>query len=166
MASTCPAGKAECDGDTSLGCETDLTSSLGNCSFCGNVCMAANGTPQCVNSACGVAGCNGGYADCDALPSNGCEVTLANNVAHCGDCAVACSNAHGSTSCAAGACAPMCSTNYGDCDGDAANGCEASLNSVSNCGMCGKTCPANGGTPGCAAGVCTTTCDLTGRYAL
>jgi hypothetical protein len=166
LASTCPAGKAECDGDTSVGCETDLTSSLSNCSFCGNVCMAANGTPQCVNSACGVAGCNGGYADCDALPSNGCEVTLANNVAHCGDCTVACSNAHGSTSCAAGACAPVCSTNYGNCDGDTTNGCEASLNSVSNCGMCGKTCPANGGTAGCAAGVCTTTCDLTGRYAL
>jgi hypothetical protein len=166
MVSSCAVGKGECDGDASIACETDLTSSLSNCGFCGNVCSAANGTPSCSSSACAIAACNGGYDDCDGLASTGCEVTLASNVANCGGCGNACTNPNGSTSCVGGACAPLCASGYGDCDGNLRNGCELPLNSVSNCGMCGKTCPANGGTPGCAAGVCTTTCNLTGRYAL
>jgi hypothetical protein len=166
IASNCPAGAGECDGDLASNCETDLTSSPTNCGFCGNSCSAANGSAQCSSSACSVASCDSGYADCDGMPGNGCESTLASGLTNCGGCGNACSNAHGSTSCLAGACTPICSSGFGDCDGDPRNGCEVALDSVSNCGMCGKVCAANGGTPDCAAGVCTTSCSLSGRYAL
>ncbi|MEI8259332.1 MAG: fibrinogen-like YCDxxxxGGGW domain-containing protein [Deltaproteobacteria bacterium] len=58
--------------------------------------------------------------------------------------------------CAAGVCGAACVENYGDCDGNAANGCETDLRSTTaNCGRCGVTC---GGGQVCAAGVCTTAC--------
>jgi hypothetical protein len=115
---------------------------------------------------CAVAGCNSGYADCDGAAANGCEVPLATTAGHCGNCATACSNAHGTTSCVASACKPVCGAGYGDCDTSRTNGCERALNTVSDCGMCGHACPANGGTPQCSSGVCTTVCDVSGLFAL
>jgi hypothetical protein len=47
--------------------------------------------------------CQAGRADCDLNASNGCEVVLATDTAHCGGCDVAC--ADGET-CHAGACVP------------------------------------------------------------
>jgi hypothetical protein len=164
--SACPAGSGECDSNPGSVCETDLTSSLGDCGFCGNACTVANGSAACAASSCIVAGCNGGYDDCDNSPTNGCEIPLATSTAHCGSCGDACGNAHGTTSCAAGNCLPVCSSGWGDCDAQPRNGCEAPLNTVGNCGMCGRVCPANGGTAQCLAGVCSTACDLTGSFAL
>jgi hypothetical protein len=166
QASPCVAGRGECDGDLGVTCETDLTSSLGNCGFCGNMCSTANGSPRCSGSSCGVASCNGGFGNCDGSASNGCETTLASTTAHCGACGAACTNAHGTTSCSGSACAPSCSTGFGDCDSSRPNGCETALNTVSNCGVCGRVCPAGGGTATCNAGVCGVTCNLSGTYAL
>ena len=166
-ASPCAAGRGECDQNLAVTCETDLSSSLANCGFCGNLCTAANGTPACTASSCRIAACNASRADCDALVSNGCEVDLTSDTAHCGSCATSCSNAHGTSSCNTSACVPSCSTGYGNCDGNAPNGCETALNTVSNCGTCGKTCPlVAGGTPTCSAGICGASCDLTGTFAL
>jgi hypothetical protein len=164
--SPCTAGRGECDNDPTVNCETDLTSSVAHCGFCEDACTAANGTPQCSASTCGVASCNSGYADCDGAAANGCEVPLATTTAHCGACATACTNAHGTTSCAASTCKPVCSAGYGDCDTSRINGCERALNTVSDCGMCGRACPANGGTPQCNSGVCTTACNVSGAFAL
>lgn len=46
------------------------------------------------------AGCAPGFADCDGNGSNGCEVELATNAAHCGACGRACGN----DLCTAGTC--------------------------------------------------------------
>ncbi len=165
-ASPCSTGRAECDGDLAVTCETDTTTSLANCGFCGNACTAANGTPNCTNSTCGVASCSSGFGNCDNTASNGCETTLASSTANCGACGAGCTNAHGTTSCSASKCVPSCSTGFGDCDTSRTNGCETALDTVSNCGTCGKTCPANGGTPVCQSGVCNTICSLTGTFAL
>jgi hypothetical protein len=154
QASPCTPGLAECDGNLAVTCETNINTSLGNCGFCGNACSAANGTPQCAAASCGVASCNGGYANCDAVASNGCEVQLATNAAHCGSCATACTNAHGTTSCAAASCVPSCGTGFGDCDASRPNGCETALNTLTNCGSCGNACSTANGTPQCAAGSC------------
>ncbi|MBK8259177.1 MAG: DNRLRE domain-containing protein [Polyangiaceae bacterium] len=43
---------------------------------------------------------------------------------------------------------------FGNCDGNGANGCEASLSSVANCGACGNTCSPQNGQPTCTSGVC------------
>lgn len=44
--------------------------------------------------------------------------------------------------CQNGSC--VCVDNLGDCDGDASNGCEASLMSTAHCGACGRTCLGGG----------------------
>jgi hypothetical protein len=80
-------------------------------------------------------------------------------------CSPACVNPNGTTACVNGRCAPMCSTGFGDCDGDPANGCETSTDTTSNCGMCGRVCTSDAGTPACNAGTCATTCDLSGTWA-
>jgi hypothetical protein len=48
-----------------------------------------------------VATCNTGYADCNGVPSDGCEVDTTTDPAHCGGCGTACAPGH---SCAAGMC--------------------------------------------------------------
>lgn len=164
--SACAPGSGECDSDLGTVCETDLDGSLDDCGFCGNTCSIANGSAACAASSCIVAGCNGGYDDCDGTPTNGCETPLATSTTHCGSCGNACSNPHGTTSCAASSCVPVCSSGWGDCDTLPDNGCETQVNTVGNCGMCGRVCPANGGTPQCMSGVCSTACDLTGSFAL
>jgi hypothetical protein len=79
---------------------------------------------------------------------------------------MACSNAHGTTSCAASTCVPSCTAGWGDCDASRPNGCETPVNTVSNCGACGNVCPAGGGTAICTAGTCGVTCDLSGTFAI
>jgi hypothetical protein len=60
--------------------------------------------------------------------------------------------------CATGTCAiAACDPGFGDCDGNALNGCEADLNSNSSCGNCDTVCPINqycggGGEPGVCGG--------------
>ncbi len=40
---------------------------------CTSGCMVANATPSCMNGQCGIAACNAGYFNTDAMASNGCE---------------------------------------------------------------------------------------------
>jgi hypothetical protein len=166
--SMCPQGSGDCD-TNQADCETNLTNSISDCGFCNNTCTVANGTPRCTSGACAIASCNAGHADCDAAAANGCEVTLATNLANCGSCGAACTNAHGSTSCSSSACAPTCSSGWGSCDGNARNGCETALNTLTNCGSCGNVCPNSmaGASAVCNSGVCGYTCNaLGGVYGL
>jgi hypothetical protein len=72
-------------------------------------------------------------------------------------CSPGCTNAHGTTSCVNGACVPVCTTGYADCDSDVANGCEANLQADPvHCGVCSRACTGDGGSPICTAGVCGT----------
>ena len=84
--------------------------------------------------------CNDSWDDCDSNPSNGCETNLSNTQAHCGQCAISCTNAHGTTECLAGVCKPTCESLTNDCDGNVANGCETPLTTTNNCGACGNQC--------------------------
>jgi len=68
-----------------------------------------------------------------------------NTVGNC--CGVACTATLPNTmgpACVAGRCGfASCAANYGDCDGNAANGCEVDLRaSAMNCGTCGAPCAA------------------------
>jgi hypothetical protein len=52
-----------------------------------------------------------------------------------------------------------CSTGYGNCDSNAANGCEINTNTnVNNCASCGNACTNAHGSTVCTGGVCTPTC--------
>jgi streptogramin lyase len=136
---TCAAGFADCDANTADGCERNLASDLSHCGRCGNACPArANAASVCNAGACGFV-CMQGFADCDGNPTNGCEVNLATNAAHCGMCGNACSPANGTGRCEASACAvASCGTNFADCDRNPANGCEQDTRLT--CGGCDLTC--------------------------
>jgi hypothetical protein len=50
----------------------------------------------------------------------------------------------------------QCDPGFADCNGNPADGCEASLESPASCGACGVVCSAG---QHCARGVCSATCD-------
>ncbi|MEZ4394965.1 MAG: hypothetical protein R3A48_28140 [Polyangiales bacterium] len=152
----CPTGQTNCSG----ACVNTATN-IANCGACGRACTTTNGTPSCVASACGVASCNAGYGNCDSNAANGCETNTGTSVTNCGACGRACSAANGTASCTAGSCGvAACNTGYGNCDGNAANGCEVNLRtSVTHCGACGNTCTApTGGSVACTNGACVQSC--------
>jgi hypothetical protein len=97
----CGAGFADCDLSASNGCEAALASTVAHCGACGNRCVAPNGTPSCAGGRCGLAACNTGFADCDANPTNGCEIDLRSNPSHCGACGRVCA---GGGTCTNGTC--------------------------------------------------------------
>ncbi|WP_233206337.1 hypothetical protein [Haliangium sp. UPWRP_2] len=95
------------------------------------------------------------------------DMRLDSAIDHCGACGVHCPRtAHASlTACQAGACKIIqCDSAYGDCDGQYANGCEASLadsdgqsdTEIDHCGACGVRCPRTMGVnfTACEAGTC------------
>jgi hypothetical protein len=142
---TCAAGTADCNGNGLDGCETSVTTSAQNCGACGNACNVPNATAACAGGACQVGACNLGFGDCDGSAANGCE-TLLTTSTDCGACGVACAKPHGTASCTTGTCTLTgCNAGFFDCDGNAANGCEALP-----CGN-GQHCA---GGAGCVSGVC------------
>ncbi|MBL8684203.1 MAG: hypothetical protein JNK05_33825 [Myxococcales bacterium] len=103
-------------------------------------------------------GCAPGTADCDRNPLNGCETRL-DTLLNCGSCGTSCvTRPNATAACAAGACAYTCRAGFGDCDRNAANGCESTLDTPMNCGRCGNVC--GGTSPLCDAtrGSCVATC--------
>lgn len=155
VCSECGPGLADCDGDPANGCEADLRAAE-TCGACDVRCEGASAlcaregddfvcAERCPSSA--PTQCGGACAD------------TATDLAHCGGCDQPCGRPHRIASCGGGACAiGECEAGWGDCDGDAENGCEASLSSVERCGSCGNACPAPAacqlGPSACTAGAC------------
>ena len=153
---TCNPGYGDCDGSATNGCETGVQGDLAHCGACGQRCAPAHATGRCSAGACGVAACEAGYADCDGSAANGCEVDVRVDAMSCGRCGARCAPAHATGSCSAGACSVVaCDPGYGDCDGDAANGCEVDLRtSAAHCGTCAARCAWPNAAGQCRDGVC------------
>lgn len=108
--------------------------------------------PATQGDAAGCAGnqkrCSGQCVGADSVvfgcASLGCEpCALPHAVAKCGQ---------------AGACAiANCEAGFDDCDGQAANGCEASINTKEHCGTCTRQCL--GASEICSQGECVTQCE-------
>jgi hypothetical protein len=94
----------------------------------------------------------GGTGDAAGDGGSSCTADLASDSDNCGTCGSRCPlRANGFPTCEFATCKTTCNTGFGDCDGVAANGCEASLAADSNnCGQCGRDC--RGGT--CTDGTC------------
>jgi hypothetical protein len=137
----CLPGFANCDGNPSNGCEVNLNTDVNHCGGCNLACNRSNGTASCAAGVCRIT-CNAGFANCDNDPSDGCETAIGTDVRNCGACGRACAIPNATALCSAGTCAvSACLRGYGNCDGNAANGCEASLlDDESNCGSCGTPC--------------------------
>ena len=119
----------------------------------------AHAVATCAVGACGLR-CESGYADCDGMAANGCEVALASDAEHCGRCGVRCGGPSATARCEAGVCGALaCATGFADCDRERANGCEiATADDRANCGACGNRC---GGGRVCGNGACVATCEPT-----
>lgn len=103
-------------------------------------CSLAHAQATCAAGQCAVGSCSAGYGDCDKTAANGCETALGTS-ANCKACGDVCSAPIGTTACVNGACkVTACPSNRGDCDGIAANGCEADLTTTATCASCGQQC--------------------------
>jgi hypothetical protein len=104
-------------------------------------CAAPHAKPTCVEHQCALGACDTGWADCNHLPADGCEVDLS-APASCGGCGIACVPVpNAAVACTAGMCAAQCTAGFGDCNHDPADGCEKPLlDDKHNCGECGRTC--------------------------
>lgn len=163
---TCAGNTANCDGDASNACETNVKTDVDHCGDCDTSCSLAKATAKCMGGTCQVDSCVAPYADCNGDPTDGCEVNTDTDVDHCGACeASPCPTLNGTARCADAKCAITCDANFADCDGQAGNGCEKDVSrDINNCGGCGKTCTASAGkTAWCRNGQCGETTCATGR---
>lgn len=132
----------------------DTSTNPQRCGDCDNECPVPAGAEEatCAGSMCGFS-CLAGRDDCDP-DADGCETNTTNDLANCGGCGMMCDDTRVLTqSCAMSACEiDSCEPDYGDCNDDADDGCEASLTDDPNhCGACGNVC--DSGT-NCRLGVC------------
>src|SRR5262245_18957616 len=82
-----------------------------NCGGCNKPCTLPNGVTSCVNSVCQLVSCNQGFADCNNVGADGCEVNLQNDAKNCGACNKACAMGQ---ACVMGACTNACLNNIVD----------------------------------------------------
>ncbi|MFO0627329.1 MAG: hypothetical protein U0325_17090 [Polyangiales bacterium] len=152
----CASGQS-CEGGTcTLRCPTGLNACGGRCVdlgrnnlHCGRCDLACEGGRLCEGGAC-IVSCATGQSVCGAA----CADTQ-RSVANCGACNQVCEPPNAEPRCVAGACqVASCAAGFGDCDSNAANGCETALSSVANCGRCNGACVTPNATPVCRAGSC------------
>src|SRR5688500_13400811 len=66
----CDPGTADCDGDSSNGCEADLAT-IATCGTCDISCGTANAPgAACLGGACSLP-CDTGFGDCNGNPADG-----------------------------------------------------------------------------------------------
>jgi hypothetical protein len=155
----CDSGFADCDQDPTDGCEVGTSANPADCGICGNVCpVPANAASFCEASLCGYA-CLTGFADCNAVEADGCEINIASDPANCGGCGITCSTSdpNALATCAMGTCGSMCNPGFTSCNGT----CVDETSDVNNCGACGNACATavENATPACQASTCGYTCN-------
>ncbi|MDP3279059.1 MAG: hypothetical protein Q8Q09_27960 [Deltaproteobacteria bacterium] len=145
--SGCTAPALRCGGSC-----VDTTTSTAHCGGCNMACPSpANSIASCNAGRCALT-CMPGFANCDGVDTNGCEVDLNASSTDCGMCGNACpSRISATNTCVRGVCTLQCRPGFANCDGNDTNGCEVSTaNNPSNCGTCGTVCSGSI----CAAGAC------------
>ncbi len=158
----CPNGELICGGN----CTNPKTSK----NYCGasDDCKGANAGKVCAAGA----ECNDGICSCTNSGESVCKIggelkcANAKSSETCG-----CDENGAGVNCSAlpniesgecgsdGQCNLVCSQNFDNCNGDAADGCETDLTTIENCGSCGNACDAANTTGAvCENGSCKYTC--------
>lgn len=146
-AASCVGGTTACG----VAC-VDLANDPENCGACGEACSFPSASAFCSDGACVLGACDAGRGDCDGDAANGCEANTDTDPSHCGGCGAVCGDEHAMGTCSGGKCTVTCDPGHGDCDADAANGCEVDTSAdPKHCGACGSAC--SGGRP-CVLGKC------------
>ncbi len=149
---TCDGTDNDCDGRVDEGFM--LQTNPNSCGQCGRVCEFAHAGASCVGGQCVMGACDPGFDDCNQMDVDGCERAL-NTLADCGRCNQPCEVTGGTATCGAGTCQVMsCDAGLGDCDADAATGCEQTLDTLTHCGACGAPCARANATASCGSGSC------------
>ena len=154
----CRSGLANCDGDKTNGCETNILTTE-NCGACGEACAPGqvcalddHYNPYCACPA-GETFCQTGLND--GVPMGAC-FNLLSDRANCGACGVSCGGpSQVSTGiCTFGMCSRQCVAGRADCNGNDSDDCETNIDAdPMNCGACGKVCDAVAG-QACVGGTC------------
>jgi hypothetical protein len=143
----CLPGRANCDGDLTNGCETDITTAM-RCGSCTRSCSGA--TPLCEAGMCS--------SGCSAMTPDRCGATcvdLQRDIRNCGSCATVCSPVTNATeTCASGRCGFLCNAGFHLCAG----ACVSDASTTA----CGTTCVVCASRPNtvttCAMGGCRYAC--------
>ncbi len=170
----CVGAYKDCNGVDLDGCEVNTDDSVINCGQCSRECNITNADTACVFGVCQIdragcqnpedptCGCEEGWADCNGLLVDGCEVDLRFDEDNCGVCGLVCDLPHTSVSrCNGGSCEPwICAGDYKDCNDLPEDGCEIdSANNPHYCGSCLNNCNLPNADSTCEAGQCIpTTC--------
>ncbi|MFO0624486.1 MAG: hypothetical protein U0325_02635 [Polyangiales bacterium] len=155
LAGTCVIGACtgsfrNCNGDQMDGCEANTQTDARHCGACGQSCAGRfpNASPTCSAGNCLLASCNAGFANCNNMASDGCEIDTRNSPSHCGRCGGACAAGE---QCINSVCTLVCPNDQVNCNGR----CTDLATDAVHCGRCGNSCAA--GTV-CVARTCTIVC--------
>ena len=153
----CAVDRADCNEDPSDGCERDLAADPLHCGACFEACDDTNASVSCEDRVCVIDSCDDGFANCNTGTHDGCEVNLATDGLHCGECRNACFASGGTAACDSGECIISdCDDGFGDCDERYDTGCEVPLAAtLGHCGECFSACSYDNGFAACRFGECT-----------
>lgn len=134
------------------------------CELAGTDCGDA-GLTDAAPDACVSETCDGADQDCDGRIDE--DFDLQADPMHCGACGTVCPATGDRVArgvCESGLCTFECRTGFGDCNRDAADGCETDTDSsMMHCGGCGDFCPSAGTFHAtdavCSGGRCLLSCD-------
>jgi slime mold repeat-containing protein len=122
---TCEGNLTNCNNQC-----VDTESDLNNCGGCDNLCDFENAEAICDAGQCEIGNCELGFDDCNADPSDGCEINIASDRENCGLCGNLCDPGLG---CADGECSVTCYDDDNDtyynqsCGGNDCNDADANI---------------------------------------
>lgn len=97
----CGTGYSDCNGNPNDGCEANVVADPNNCGGCNLQCSLPNATEACNMAMCVIDFCDVGYANCNNVTADGCEVNTQVDDNNCGFCGNLCGMP---TSCVNGSC--------------------------------------------------------------
>lgn len=86
----CSAGYSDCNANPYDGCEVNVASDPNNCGGCNLQCSFQNASATCSASQCQIGSCSPGYANCNNVTADGCEVGTQFDGNNCGSCGNVC----------------------------------------------------------------------------